>query len=229
MTRGRGVIYVATGEAHVAAARASARSVRASNPGLGIALFGDGAAAGGEFDEVRPVADPHRRSKVDCLGESPFAETLYLDGDTRVVDDLGDMFRLLERFDFAAAHRRKPAQRRPDQRWRENVPAAFPEHNGGVLLYRDSGPVRRFLANWRAAYHEAGFAPDQITFRETLWASDLRIAVLPVRFNTRRYNWLDHWRAGHIRPAILHLNRFHPSKRHRIGWLEGPDLQAGTN
>jgi hypothetical protein len=50
-----------------------------------------------------------------------------------------------------------------------------------------------------------------------------------VRFNTRRYSWLDYWRAGHIRPAILHLNRFHPSKRHRMGWLEGPNLQAGTN
>jgi hypothetical protein len=138
------------------------------------------------------------------------------------------MFRLLERFDFAAAHRRRPARWPPHERWRQDVPEAYPEHNGGVLLYRDSPPVRRLLADWRAAYREAGFEADQISFREVLWASDLRIAVLPERYNTRRYTWIDHWRAGRERPVILHLNRFHPSKRRRFGWLEGPDhLRAG--
>ena len=105
MAEGRGVLYVATGAAHTEAARRSAASVRATNPGLGVALFTDREVLGPEFDRVEPVASPHIRSKVDYLPETPFAETLYLDTDTRVLGDLGEMFRLLERFEMALAQR----------------------------------------------------------------------------------------------------------------------------
>jgi hypothetical protein len=227
MKQGRGVLLIATGTAHVATARAVAASVRRTNPDLGIGLFSDAPAPGPEFDWTSLISLPHVRSKVDFLGESPFAETLYLDTDIRVFGDLTDLFRLLERFDVAAAHRDRDALRTKMPRWRIDVPASFPEHNGGVLLYRDTPGVTNFLAEWRSAYADAGLTADQRTFRELLWASDLRIAVLPRRYNRRRVTWLDWLHEGRRMPAILHTNRFHPSKqggrfRRQLNRLVGP-------
>jgi hypothetical protein len=220
---GRGVLYVATGAAHAEAARASAASVRRTNPGLGVALFTDQPVAGPEFDRVEPIASPHVRSKIDYMPRTPFAETLYLDTDTRVLGDLGELFRLLERFELALAQRAHAPGLREG---RPAVPSSFPQANSGVLLYRASPAALAFLEDWRAAYAAAGFKVDQITLRELLWTSDIRFAVLPARFNTRRYTWLHHWFSGGPRPVILHTNRFHPSKfgpvRARLDALTGP-------
>lgn len=223
---GRGVLYVATGHAHVEAARASAASVRRTDPGLAIALFSDRAEAGPEFDQVIPVTEAHHRSKVDCLPRSPFAETLYLDSDTRVLEDLSDMFRLLERFDLAAAHVARSHARRYQRKGRIDVPRAFPQHNGGVILYRGTPAAIGFLETWRDAYHARGGGADQISFRETLWQSDIRCTVLPARYNARRYTWIDALFSDAPPPAILHTNRFHPTKhgpwRRRLAALAGP-------
>lgn len=219
---GRGVVYIATGAAHTEAARASAASVRRTNPGLGIVLFSDQPVAGPEFDRVAAVAAPHIRSKVDYLPETPFAETLYLDTDTRVLGDLGEMFRLLERFEMALAQRVHVPASPARSVWRHAVPSSFPQLNGGVLLYRSSPAALGFLADWRAAYAEAGFKVDQITLRELMWASDIRFAVLPARFNTRRYTWAHHWFTATPRPVILHTNRYHPTKFGPVrAWLDG--------
>lgn len=210
---GSGVLYVATGAAHVAAARRSAASVRATNPGLRIAIFCDTPDPGPEFDEVAEVAGAHVRSKVDYLPRTPFARTLYLDSDTRVLGDLGDLFRLLERFDLAAAHRVRDTDRVLRPAGIPVIPAAFPEHNGGVLLYRSQPQMLAFLQSWAEAYRAGGKVADQISLRATLWSSDIRLTVLPPRFNTRRYTWIDHLFSRRPRPVILHSNRFHPSKR----------------
>lgn len=224
MSGGRGVLYVATGAAHAEAARLSARSVRATNPGLAIALFSDVAAAWPEFDSILPVSDGHRRSKVDYLGASPFAETLYLDSDTRVRGDLSELFRLLERFDLAAARRDRVAVRRKMPRWREDVPASFPEYNSGVMLYRGTPAVLAFLEDWRQAYAELGLTADQRTLRELLWISDLRLFTLPARYNARSFEPLSWLFGREERPVILHMNRFHPSKRRLVHRLLDPVL-----
>lgn len=227
MTRtGRGLLYIASGAGHVAAAAASAASARRTNPDLGIAIFSDQPDPGAVFDRAEPIDAAHVRSKVDYLPRTPFERTLYLDSDTRVMGDLGDLFRLLDRFDLGAAHRVRDTDRtlRPGG----PIPAAFPEHNGGVVLYRATPPTIAFLEAWRAAYHAGGVEADQISFRATLWASDIRVAVLPPRFNTRRYTWIEHWLSSRPRPVILHTNRFHPSKqggplKRRLERLVGPE------
>lgn len=213
----RGVLYVATGAAHVAAAGASAASVRAHNPDLELALFTDGEDPGG-FDRVLALPAAHARSKVDVLGESPFEETLYLDTDTRVVAPLAPLFRLLERFDFAAAHVVHWDKRSYQRQWRADVPDAFPQVNSGVLLFRRPG-AERLLAAWRESYHAAGIAADQVTLRDALWSTDLRFTILPPQFNTRSWRWYDSWLSKRPRPVILHLNRFHPTKRKGVGQL----------
>jgi hypothetical protein len=209
--RRAGVVYVATGDEYVEAARLSAESVRRSNPALPIALFCDRAPRGADgdpFSAQHSISHPHRRSKVDYLPHSPFERTLYLDADVRVVSDLTEVFGVLDRFDVALAHAHARNHRHTNTAWRVAIPSGFPQFNGGVIAWRRSERTSAFLRAWRDAYHESGFRKDQVTLRELLWLSDLRIATLPPEYNLRypKYLWL--WGRDEARAKILHMAWF---------------------
>ena len=212
MTAGpdRGVIYVATGAGYRELAEASARSLRAVEPGLAVDLFTDApeAVPGGLFDRVHGIAAPHARSKLDCMARTRFRRTLYLDCDTLILAPLGDLFDLLERFEMALAHdmRRDTALIR--EGLDEVTPYAFPQMNSGVVLYRRSEPVLDFLTEWARRFAVAGVERDQIVLKDLLWRSDLRFYVLPPEFNLRRVTMLDAWEPGDARATILHSHRF---------------------
>ena len=113
------------------------------------------------------------------------------------------------------AHRRNTKIRlRP---WKTVLPAAFPQFNSGVLVYKKTPGVIRFLENWALAYQEAGFPQDQLTLRELLWLSDLRIATLPPEYNVRfmKYHYL--WSRDEAKTKIFHLRKFHEGA---FGFLE---------
>jgi hypothetical protein len=102
---GRGVIYAAIRERFVDEARISARSVRRFLPSARIVLFTDLQLERSEpFDQVIRLtslsAKPHL-DKLNCMKNSPFAETLFLDTDTYVCGELSDLFELLAQFDIA--------------------------------------------------------------------------------------------------------------------------------
>lgn len=211
----RGVLYVATGAVHVAAARQSALSVRAHCQALPIHIFSD--AAGLEwvarqpatpFTSIGPLEDAHRRSKVDCLARTPFDRTLYLDSDTEVCGSVDEVFDLLDRFDIALAHAHRRNHQDTLQTWRVAIPPSFPQFNSGVMTYRSSEKVLGLLHDWQRAYREAGFRKDQVTLRELLWLSDLRIATLPPEYNIRYRKYLHVWREDEARPRVLHFARF---------------------
>ena len=67
--------------------------------------------------------------------------------------------------------------------------------------------MAQFLADWQAAYAAAGRSRDQVTFRDLLWAGELRFYVLPPEFNLRRVTMLDAWEPLDARPTILHSHR----------------------
>ncbi len=206
-----GVLFVATGEGFTRAANGAARSLRDKAPGLAIDIFTDRSDVleRALFDRIETIDDPHRRSKVDCLPKSRFDRTLYLDTDTRVVADIGEMFELLDRFDIALAHAHARNKTSHVEHWRRPLPAAFPQLNGGVILYRRTPAVLAFLEAWRNAYHAAGFGKDQTTLRELLWESDLRLHILPPEYNIRYAKYLDIWTRDEATPKILHFRRFH--------------------
>jgi hypothetical protein len=201
-----GVIYVAAGAGYLDLAIRSAQSLRALNPGLAVDLFTDQPLGAGLFDRVRPIPDGPT-PKLACLSETRFERTLYLDCDTLALAPLGDLFDVLDRFEMAVAHdvRRTSALIREGAR--EAPPYAFPQMNAGVMLYRRSGIMQGFLADWRAAYVAAGRRRDQPTLRDLLWASDIRFYVLPPEFNLRRVTELDAWEPLDARPTILHSHR----------------------
>ncbi|MAM62765.1 putative nucleotide-diphospho-sugar transferase [Maritimibacter sp. UBA3975] len=205
----RGVIYVATGADYRDLATASARSLKAVEPDLPVDLFTDApeAVAAGLFDAVHLIANPHDRSKLDCLSLTRFARTLFLDCDTLVVRPLGDLWDLLDRFDLALAHDVRRASDLIRAGVSVTTPYAFPQFNSGVMLYRRSPAMDAFLADWVRRYVAAGLYRDQPVLKDLLWESDLRFYVLPPEFNLRRVTLLDAWEPEDARPTILHSHR----------------------
>jgi len=205
----RGVIYVATGPDYRALAEASARSLQAVEPGLAVDLFTDDVAAmaPGLFDRIHEIADPHPRSKLACMAETRFERTLFLDADTLVLNPLGDLFDLLERFDLALAHDVRRASDLIREGVAEVTPYAFPQLNSGVVLYRRSVAMLEFLAEWARRFAEAGARRDQPVLKDLLWRSDIRFYVLPPEFNLRRVTMLDAWEPEDAVPTILHSHR----------------------
>jgi len=92
--------------------------------------------------------------------------------------------------------------------WRTEIPEAFPQLNTGVFLFRGTPAVLELLRAWSAAFHEAGLKKDQVTLRELLWLSDLRLHVLPPEYNLRHRKYLRVWEEREAVPRILHFRRF---------------------
>ena len=137
--------------------------------------------------------------------DTRFQRTLYLDTDIRVVADISEMFDILDRFDIAIAHAHARNRKETKTVWHFHIPDAFPQMNGGVLLFRSSPTVLDLLRAWQRAYHSAGFAKDQVTLRELLWLSDLRLHILPPEYNIRYERYLSFWEAREAIPRILHF------------------------
>jgi hypothetical protein len=192
----RGVLYVAIGAGHLEEARVSAASVKRQMPDLATAVFTDVDGAGEEFDHVRRL-EIERFSysiRIDSLRRTPFDRTLHVDTDTRLLDDVSELFQMLDAFDVGGV----PSPTRPP--WGdEAVPECFPQINGGVILYRRTEPVLTWLESWLALYEEdvargeerlsrrvaKTFPTDQPSLRITLYKSGLRLAFLPVEYNCR--------------------------------------------
>ena len=128
------------------------------------------------------------------LRSAGYDAAIYLDTDTFVCGDLGPLFCLAEKIDFAGAFS-------PGRRTRAtilDIPSSFPEINIGVNLFRlrpeledgHQDPVLRFVNAWYQYYAnnvDVYGNNDQASLREVLWLGQgqLRTSVLPPEFNFR--------------------------------------------
>ena len=217
----RGVVFVATGARYIACAEAAAASVRRHMPNVPIALFTNaeqlGITPSGVFDPVIELGSVHHRSKVDCLMRSPFERTLFLDADIRVLEDVSELFDLLDRFDMAMAHAHARNRDATRAVWTVALPDAYPQFNTGVVAVRRNARTQKLLQDWSDSYKAAGFRKDQVTLRELLWRSDLRMATLPPEYNIRFPKNLWLWSKREARPRICHFQRY--SFARRRDWL----------
>ncbi len=213
-----GVVYVATGRRFLDEAREAARSLKQSNPNLPVCLVTDDPHGPSFWDELVLVANPQFsfRDKI-LMGLCPFERFLYLDTDTYVVADISDIFSLLERFDFTG-HQLFEGHDCPQP----GIPDAFGEFNGGVLGFHRSLALDGFFARWLAAY-DANYAlnrdghyhysnvSDQKTLRQTVYESNLRIAVLGPE-----YDFTPH----HVDFACAAVRIFHGRGRQNLDRLQ---------
>ena len=210
-----GIVYITTGKKYIEAAVRSAKSVRRFND-IPIQLFAD--LENCHFDRteeklfsfIENIPDPHPRSKVDYLSKTRFDKTLFLDTDTFVLQNIDEIFDVLERFDLAAVHGAVRYRKYANTTWKTKVPISFPQYNCGVIVFNKNEKVLRFLDDWKNSFHEAPYPTmDQITFREELWKSDIRVATLPPEYNIRAYKYLFIWEKEEARPKILHFSAYH--------------------
>ena len=182
----RGIVYPVTGQNYMAEAIASAKSSMRFNP-VPHLVFCD-----------TPPTKPNERldfvlfvrsgnpflDKVRNMARTPFGQTLFLDTDTYVTDNIDELFDLLSRFDVAAAH--APAYTKCDDRGQSE---AFYDFNTGVIPYRNTVAVAEFLASWAQLYERWSQSPpfslfgieDQPPFRRALWKSSLSLLCADTR------------------------------------------------
>jgi hypothetical protein len=192
----RGFLYFATGAKYIAEAASSAQSARKLMPGVPIALVTDEASAPAPFDRtIRiPGGQYPLLAKVKALGLTPFRRTVFLDSDTLVARPIEELFDLLDAFDIAAAHaplRLSTFRFKEQEIFLGGVPTCFPEYNTGVVAYRTDPGVLSALAAWAALYEQQLAGPlkpwtwDQLSFRETVYKSGLKLATLSNEYNYR--------------------------------------------
>jgi|GEM_PF-6552644 hypothetical protein len=151
-------------------------------PDLPIAVATDHPLVAGPFDQQVALAEPNGyRAKIAAAQRSPFNRTLQLDVDTYILADLGEVFRVLDRFDMALVHAPVGISMAFD-----DVPRSFPEFNTGVIAYRATQLVQDVLAEWLREYDTLASPFDQPSFRRVTYrAAGLRIATLPSEYNQR--------------------------------------------
>lgn len=218
-----GIIYSAAGPDFVEEAVASARSVRLSNPGVPIAIFTDQDMGlyHDVFDIIRVVENPKHDSndKIAAIAASPFEKTVFIDTDTRILRDISDLSRLLDRFDLAVAF--DPIRSDQDQ---PSIPDCFPTFNSGVLAYKRNAKTVKLFEDWLHAFRTQPDEPgktrrDQPPFRKVMWESDVRYAVLPEEYNLRvifphmvggnAYVKIFHGRHDLLEQALAHAHTIH--------------------
>jgi hypothetical protein len=190
-----GIVYSGTGDFYIAEAIRSARSSLRHNK-LPHVIFASADADGGEGLTVarfEPSGNPYR-DKIANMRRSPFERTIYLDSDTFVVDEIGHVMRLLDRYDMAVAF--APGYRGLDD---PEVPKAFYEFNTGVLAWRSSERMNAFLRDWEETYAawlqedafpgarkaSRGRRADQPAFRHCAWKHDIHVFALGQEYNFR--------------------------------------------
>ena len=210
-----GVLFVVTGSHYTFAATDAARSVADTNPWLKIGIFSDQDIADPIFHFIGKIEGSDSRRKHEYVRQSPFANTLYLDSDVRVVADLRDLFRLLERHEMAGAHVRYRSSPRRLGRHQLDIPQAFPQINCGVLLYKKCLAVDDLFQSWADLYRVGGFTRDQIPFREALWQSQVEFYAIASEYNTRS---IPLFPSKSPLPVILHINALHSLSQLKRIW-----------
>ncbi len=205
----RGYVFATTGPEYTALAIRAATLLRTRVGAIPIDLFTDQSAAGGSFDAVHALGDAFFRPKFEALIRSRFARTIYLDADIWAIADPSDIFDLLDRFDVAMAHDPYRATEHATTPWRQDIPAAFPQYNSGVIGARQTPATR---AIWQAVIdgiREAGVRRDQGVLREVLWSGNLRIATLPEEYNLMGLRVLNILSSDCAAPRLIHSPRLH--------------------
>ncbi|MBL8791944.1 MAG: hypothetical protein JNM45_15745 [Rhizobiales bacterium] len=117
---------------------------------------------------------------------------LFLDGDTKLIRPIPEVFDLLEHFDLgltiAPQLHGRASMSNEVMSVLPKVSYALPEYNGGFILAKVNEPFRAFIRQWLELFEKCikvGLTMDQASLRVAAALSGLRIAVLPNNYNFR--------------------------------------------
>lgn len=189
----RGFLYIANGQKFVDEAVISAQSLRRfhSEPICLICTSDiDQQDLSGHFDTI--IVDDNLKkhlylAKIIGLQLSPFDQTIFLDGDTFVTDNISELFDLLEIVDFATTlEQKKHTSKYKDLKY-YNI---FPEFNTGVIVYRNSPIMKKVLDDWLSYCLDRNLLIDMPGLREAVLMNfnDVRFSILPNEYNEHGFS-----------------------------------------
>ncbi|MDV3347123.1 hypothetical protein SPB21_11570 [Leptothoe sp. ISB3NOV94-8A] len=233
----KGYLYVAAGERFVREAIGSARSLRHVDENAQIALVTDQPIESDAFDQVivRPTTTETYNHgllyKVQHLyHSSPYTETLFIDSDTYICENISHIFDLLDFFDVAIAQDPTDVNRAKSPQSLQRLKASD-LYNTGVILYTKNERNDHLFDHWLKTYQTKlkqstlGKENDQTSFMEAWLKSTSKIYVLSHAWNARTPFFFTlnqsvkiiHGRHPNYEAIKVKLNKPHPS-RHRC-WL----------
>ena len=186
----RGLLYIATGEPFVREAVISAKRAKNVMNDYPIAIITDIDLDANVnidkhvFDHIIEINNAEQNSgdQIKYMDKSPFDRTIFLDTDIYIHSDISDLFDVLDQFDIAASLSPTGKNQRVDP----DLPDAYPEYNTGVVVFQNNKKIGRFLSKWEETYRRDKTQqnwPNQPSFRETVFHSDLRIATIPPEYH----------------------------------------------
>jgi len=210
----RGFVFATTGPEYTALAQRAALSVKQHCPDIPIDLFTDQSLTDDTFSRIHKLETIWFRPKMESMYRSRFAHTIYLDADLLVIADIRDIFDMLGRFDLAAAHDQYRNTALATNMYKQPIPAAFPQYNGGLLGFARNERTQAFLRSWEQALKDSGMKRDQPICRELLFDSDLAICTLPGEYNLHRIDQLRTLTSEDGAPRVIHHHYFHQHIAH---------------
>ena len=184
--RNNGILYIVSGERHLAEAIQSIESVRHFSE-IPITVICDRLPSEPVRAAflVRPTGQL-KWPKAQWVAETPYDRTLCLDTDTIMLrGDSLTAFDLLDRFDMAMGL--APSQGFAPT---DAMPRAFPHFNCGVIYYKKNDRTLPLFEDWKKRYliAEKEGRGDQGSLAAAVYHSDARVAVLADHWNFRAHN-----------------------------------------
>jgi len=215
-----GFLYIVTGEGYAQECLFSIKSLKEYNTEK-ICVFSEEKYRSmfeDQCDYFFIINSKLQRPKVEYISQSPFENTVYLDSDTFINENISDLFQLLNKYDFAGVFcnsRKRENYSKLISKY-ENIPYSFSEVNTGVMVFNNSAQVKDLFKKWNEYYYK--YLPittgwDQPSFRVALWESEVKLCHLPPEYNVRPksvYEKVSNNKSTlgqlHMQPRIFHAH-----------------------
>lgn len=237
MTLKQGFVYIASNNAggmrgtdYVKEAIFSATSLKKIHPNAQITLFTNKEYPNlSIFDKIE-VVDIKLRSKQDLLHMTPYDNTIYIDTDTYINDNIEELFGLFEKFELFATHDYARKRIFPIPEYMA-IPVSFSELNGGVFGFKKCDNFNKLIELWKHYFHKyQKVTPwDQPSFRIACWESNIKLYVVPYEYNRRgkhaKQKSIDAVKKGDSKFPKNHLN----TRIYHAHNLEGKSIEYMDN
>lgn len=125
--------------------------------------------------------------KIHAIKQSPFEQTLFLDGDTYVCGSVEPLFELLKHFDMGASLDNNSYHNYPKEKYSPKLKNVQIEYNTGVLLFnKKNKKTLDFIDLWLTVATELLSISylDQLSFRDTLIrCENIKLSTIPNNWN----------------------------------------------
>lgn len=231
-----GIIYCAIGNKYIEQAVESYQSLLEYSPDIKATLFTNGNLNDSNWDVIIHPGIEYSINfrnqmvyKLDAILSTPYEKSLFLDTDTLVLDDLTELFLLLDKFDLVLCHGHNRARRfkliqnaksnSGETLFSNKIPYCFAPLQSGLILYNKSS-THDFFQNVRELYLSKNYFDDQAAIRELLWESDLRFYILPPEYNFNSHSYLKTLRKSGFEIAIPKIFHYTLNKEDDIRLLK---------